>query len=67
LALFLALGCARAQDFKAARACTELADDVSRLSCYDAAFGVAKAPTSQRSGLDKTDSLARFGARIQSE
>jgi hypothetical protein len=50
LSLILVLGCARAQDLKAAQACTRLVDDVSRLSCYDAAFGVSK-----------TEPLAGFG------
>lgn len=61
LALFLALGYARAQDFSAAQACTGLTDDASRLSCYDAAFGVPKLPNAQRSGGGKTDSVAKFG------
>jgi hypothetical protein len=61
LALFLALGCARGQDFKTAQACTGLADDVSRLSCYDAAFGVSKAPAAQKSDVGKTEPLAKFG------
>jgi hypothetical protein len=57
----LALGCARGQDLNAAQACTRLADDVSRLSCYDAAFGVAKSSSAQRSGAGTTEPLARFG------
>jgi hypothetical protein len=61
LALLLALGGAHGQDFKAAQACTGLADDASRLSCYDTAFGVPKPPTAERSAVDKTQSLARFG------
>jgi hypothetical protein len=61
LAFVLALGCARAQDLKAAQACTRLGDDVSRLSCYDAAFGVAKSPTAQQSDVGKTDAQAKFG------
>ena len=61
LALILALGCAHGEDLKAVRACTQLSDDVSRLACYDAALGVAKAPTAQQSGVDKTDARAKFG------
>jgi hypothetical protein len=61
LAFFLALGCARGQDFKAAQACTGLTDDVPRLSCYDAAFGVSKPPTAQKSGVGKAEPLAKFG------
>jgi hypothetical protein len=61
LLFILALGCARAQDLKAAQACTRLVDDVSRLSCYDAAFGVSKPPTARQSGVAKTEPLASFG------
>jgi hypothetical protein len=61
LAFVLALGCAHGQDLKAAQACTRLGDDVSRLSCYDAALGVAKPPTAQQSGVGKTDAQAKFG------
>jgi hypothetical protein len=61
LAFVLALGCAHGQDLKAAQACTRLGDDVSRLSCYDAALGVAKPPTAQQSGMGKTDAQAKFG------
>jgi hypothetical protein len=61
LSFVLALGCARGQDLKAAQACTRLVDDVSRLSCYDAAFGVSKSPTVQQSGVGTTGPLARFG------
>jgi hypothetical protein len=61
LSFVLALGCARAQDLKAAQACTRLADDVSRLSCYDAAFGVSKSPTAEQSGVGKSEPDARFG------
>lgn len=61
LAFVLALGCAHGQDVKAAQACTRLGDDVSRLSCYDAAFGVAKSPAVQQSGVGKTDAQAKFG------
>ena len=60
-AYILALGCAHAQDLKAALACTRLGDDVSRLSCYDAALGVAKSPTAQQSAAGKTDAQAKFG------
>jgi hypothetical protein len=61
LSFTLALGCARGQDLKAAQACTLLGDDVSRLSCYDAAFGVSKPPTAEKSGAGKTEPLAKFG------
>jgi hypothetical protein len=61
LSLTLALGCARAQDLKAAQACTRLGDDISRLSCYDAVFGVSKPPTARQSGVVKTEPLASFG------
>ena len=61
LAFVLALGCAHGQDLKAAQACTRLGDDVSRLACYDAAFGVVKSPTAQQSGVGKTDAQAKFG------
>jgi len=57
----LALGCARAQDLKAAQACTRLGDDVARLSCYDAAFGVSKPPAAEQPGAGKTEPLAKFG------
>lgn len=61
LSFILALGCARGQDLKAAQACTRLGDDVARLSCYDAAFGVSKPPTAEKSGVGRTEPLARFG------
>jgi hypothetical protein len=61
LSFVFALGCARGQDLKAAQACTRLGDDASRLSCYDAAFGVSKSSTAQQSGVGKTEPLARFG------
>jgi hypothetical protein len=53
LSFVLALGCARGQDLKAAQACTRLVDDVSRLSCYDAAFGVSKSSAAQHSGVGR--------------
>jgi hypothetical protein len=65
LALILALGCAHGEDLKAVRACTQLSDDVSRLACYDAALGVAKSPTAQQSGVDATDTQAKFGDNSQ--
>ena len=61
LSFVLALGCARAQDLKAAQACTRLVEDASRLSCYDAAFGVSKPPTAGQPGVGKPEPLARFG------
>jgi hypothetical protein len=61
LSFVLALGCARGQDLKAAQACTRLVDDVSRLSCYDAAFGVSKPPAAEKSGVGRAEPLARFG------
>src|ERR1700691_5552509 len=61
LSFALAFGCARGQDLKAAQACTRLGDDVARLSCYDAAFGVSKSSITQQSGVGTTEALARFG------
>ncbi|MGC1522072.1 MAG: hypothetical protein WA803_11080 [Steroidobacteraceae bacterium] len=61
LSFILAVGCARGQDLKAAQACTRLGDDVARLSCYDAAFGVSKPPAAQHSGVGNASTLARFG------
>lgn len=61
LTFLLALGCAHGQDFQAARACNRLVDDVSRLSCYDAAFGVTNLLTAQQSGGVKKDAQAKFG------
>jgi hypothetical protein len=61
LTFAFAHGAAQGQDLKAAQACTRLGDDVSRLSCYDAALGVAKPPTAQQSGEAKTDAQAKFG------
>ncbi len=57
----LAFGCARGQDLKAAQSCTRLGDDVSRLSCYDAAFGVFKPSAPERSGAGKTEPRSSFG------
>jgi hypothetical protein len=42
LALVFALGCAHGQDLQAVQACTRLADDPARLSCYDSAMGRSK-------------------------
>jgi hypothetical protein len=42
LAMIFALKCAQGQDLHAMQACTQLGDDTARLSCYDAAMGVAK-------------------------
>ncbi|HEY2676230.1 MAG TPA: hypothetical protein VGI65_04620 [Steroidobacteraceae bacterium] len=39
LALVFALGCAHGQDLQAVQACTRLAADSARLSCYDTAMG----------------------------
>ena len=61
LGLVLALGCAYGQDLKAAQACTRVADDASRLSCYDAALAVAKPPAAQQSDVDRSDVQAKFG------
>jgi hypothetical protein len=61
LAFVLAIGRAHGQDLKAAQACTRVADDAARLSCYDAALGVAKPPAAQQSDVDKTDVQAKFG------
>jgi hypothetical protein len=61
LSFVLALGSARGQDLKAAQACTRLGDDVSRLSCYDAAFGVSKSATAQQSSVGTKEPLAKFG------
>jgi hypothetical protein len=56
-----AFGCACGQDLKAAQACTRLGDDVSRLSCYDAAFGVSKSSTAQKPAASTTKGLTSFG------
>jgi hypothetical protein len=61
LGLVLTFGCAHGQDLKAAQACTRLVEDVSRLSCYDAALGVAKAPTAQQPGAGRTEAQTKFG------
>ncbi len=61
LSFVLAVGCARGQDLKAAQACTRLVDDVSRLTCYDAAFGVSRPPAAEKSGVGKTEPSAKFG------
>jgi len=61
LSFVLAVGCARGQDLRAAQACTRLADDVSRLACYDAAFGVSRPPAAEKSGVGKTEPSAKFG------
>jgi hypothetical protein len=61
LTLVLALGCAHGQDLKAAQACARLSDDAARLACYDAAFGVAKAPAARPSGVGKPDAQVKFG------
>jgi hypothetical protein len=57
LALLFAFGCVCGQDLHSAQACTRLADDAARLSCYDVAMGV------------KADNLAKFGddGRFHSE
>lgn len=57
----LAFGCARGQDLKAAQACTPISDDVSRLSCYDAALGVSKPPTAPLPGAGRAGPQAKFG------
>jgi hypothetical protein len=61
LSFVLVLGCARGQDVKAVQACTRLSDDAARLSCYDAALGVIRAPIEQQSGAVEMDPLAKFG------
>jgi hypothetical protein len=42
LTMIFALKCAQGQDLQAMQACTQLSDDSARLSCYDAAMGVAR-------------------------
>lgn len=42
LALILALQCAHGQDLHSLQACTRLADDAARLSCFDAAMSTSK-------------------------
>jgi hypothetical protein len=42
LLTIFALQCAQGQDLHAMQTCTQLSDDATRLSCYDAAMGVAK-------------------------
>jgi hypothetical protein len=61
LAFVLALGCAHGQDLKTLQACTRLADDAARLSCYDAALGAAKPPAAQQSSAVTTEAAAKFG------
>ena len=65
LALVFALGCAHAQDLKAAQACARLGDDAARLSCYDIAMGIAKgaseAAKPQPARANGTDSQAKVG------
>jgi hypothetical protein len=61
LAFVLAFECAHGQDLKAAQACTRVADDASRLSCYDAALAVAKPLAAQQSNVDRSDVQAKFG------
>jgi hypothetical protein len=46
LAMIFALQCAQGQDLHAMQTCTQLGDDEARLSCYDAAMGVAKSASS---------------------
>jgi hypothetical protein len=60
MSFMLALG-AHGQDQRNAQACTRLGDDAARLSCYDAAFGVSKPPTTHQSDVGKTEALEKFG------
>ena len=46
LAMIFSFKCAQAQDLHAMQACTQLGDDAERLSCYDAAMGVARSASS---------------------
>lgn len=50
LSLTLLLARAHGQELNTAQACTRLGDDVARLSCYDAAFGVSKPETAAAFG-----------------
>jgi hypothetical protein len=59
LALLFAFRCACGQDLHAAQACTRLADDAARLSCYDLAMGVTKTPPPAQSA--GADNRAKFG------
>jgi hypothetical protein len=58
--LVCALGCASAQDFKAAQSCVRLGDDAARLSCYDAALGTAKLPAAQQPAVTKPEPAAKL-------
>ncbi len=50
-----------AEDLDAARACTRLRDAAARLTCYDAAFGVAKMQGALPVGMEPPHAQAQFG------
>jgi hypothetical protein len=65
LVLVFALGCAHGQDLQAALACTRLADDAARLSCYDNAIKSAARAANPQSAAPSAavgaEALAKFG------
>jgi hypothetical protein len=68
LALVFALGWAHGQDLQAAQACTRVADDAARLSCYDNAMGrlssvssAAKPQSAPPTSAAGAESQAKFG------
>lgn len=61
LAMILAFQCARGEDLHAMQACTQLGDDTERLSCYDAAMGVAKSV--KPGGSARVHSASQFGPK----
>ena len=50
-----------AEDLDAARACTHVRDAAARLTCYDAAFGVARMQGTQPVGVEPPHAQAEFG------
>ncbi|MGC2033641.1 MAG: hypothetical protein WA642_26735 [Steroidobacteraceae bacterium] len=50
-----------AEDVDAARACTHVRDAAARLTCYDAAFGVAEMQGTQPVGVESPHAQAQFG------
>ena len=62
LALLFAVKGAQGQDLHAMQECTHLGDDAARLSCYDAAMGVAKSAGTERAASGKAvHAEAKFG------
>jgi hypothetical protein len=64
LAFPLVLSAANAQSLRAAEACARIADSITRLACYDTAFGVAKPANSPPPTVDSTVS-SKFGDNPQ--